>query len=357
VGRVVAYGRAVADLSQLDGLVDVDRLDAWIGARLPGEGDPLGVTRITTGHSNEVFELRRGEHRWILRRPPRVPLSKTAHDMMREFRVLTALEDSAVPHATPLVACEDPGVIGAPFYIMEPVDGFVVRDSLPPPFDVDIAARLGLGTELVDALAELTLVDWRASGLEGFGKPARYLERQVQRWLGQLAGYKTRELPDLEWVAPWLAEHTPTMGEPAILHGDYKLDNVIFGHGAPAHLAAVVDWEQATIADPLVDLGWMLALWDEPGEEPLAGLPSVTQLPGFPRRDELAARYGGRTGRDLEHLTYYKVLSLFKLACILEGSYYRFVNKTSDDPMHGIFEAVVPALARRARALAQGGTL
>ena len=337
-------------------LVDVPALELWLGDQLPGAGEPLEVERITTGHSNEVFEVRRGGHRWILRRPPRVPLSPTAHDMMREFRVLTALEGTTVPHPRPLVACPDPEVIGAPFYLMEPVDGFVLRTSLPPPFDADVDARYGLGTELVDALAELACVDWRAAGLEGFGRPDGYLERQVDRWLGQLERYKTRDIPELDAVAPWIRANTPAMGDPAILHGDYKFDNVIFHHGAPARLAAVVDWEQATIGDPLVDLGWMLGLWDEPGEEPLgAGGSVVTTVDGLPTRDELAERYARRTGRSLEHLTYYKVLSLFKLACVLEGSYYRFVNKTSDDPMHGLFEFLVPALARRALTLSQEG--
>src|SRR5438552_9182414 len=284
-------------------LVNVTALEEWLGDRLPGRGHAIEVERITTGHSNEVFRVTRGDHTWILRRPPRVPLSPTAHDMMREFRVLSALEGTAVPHPKPLAACDDAAVIGAPFYLMEPVDGFVIRTSLPPPFDTDVEARRGLAFELIDALAELHCVDWKAAGLDGFGRPDGYLERQVDRWLGQLEKYRSREISELEAVAPWLRDHTPPMGPPAILHGDYKFDNVMYHHGAPARLAAVVDWEQSTIGDPLVDVGWMLGLWDEPDEVPMGGLGgAITQMPGMPTRNELADRYARRTGRSLAHL-------------------------------------------------------
>jgi aminoglycoside phosphotransferase (APT) family kinase protein len=343
--------------SELEGLVDVPRLEAWIGERLPGAGAPLEVRRITSGASNEIFELRRADHCWVLRRPARVP-QVPPENMLREFRVLRALEGTPVPHPKPLLVCDDPRVIGAFFYLMERIEGFAPRLPLPPPFDTEVAARRGLGTELVDALAALARVDWRAAGLEGLGRPEGYLERQVDRWLGQLERYRTRELPGLDLVAGWLREARPEMGEPGLLHGDFQLANAIFHHGAPARLAALVDWEQSTIGDPLVDLGWLLALWDEPGEEPIrgAGNARVNQQPGFPTRAELAARYAAASGRSLDSLGWYEVLALFKLACVLEGAFARRARGQSDSPRHAGLARMVPALvASAARLVGAGG--
>jgi aminoglycoside phosphotransferase (APT) family kinase protein len=333
----------------LAGLVDVGRLEVWVGDRLPGAGEPLEVERISSGASNEMFELRRGGGRWILRRPPRHGVAPGAHDVLREVRVLRALDGTPVPHPRPLLVCDDPSVIGAPFYVMERIDGFTPREPLPPPFDADLGARHAMGIALVDGLAALALVDWRAAGLEGFGRPQGFLERQVGRWLSQLERYRTRELPGLDRVAHWLEERRPPMGEPAIIHGDYQFVNVMFAHGAPARLAAIVDWEQSTIGDPLLDLGWLLAGWSEEGEELRFGSKYLPDRRGFPTRDELADRYASRTGRDLGRLDYYVVLSLFKLACVLEGSYYRFVTGRSDNPLHERMGPLVLELVEQAR--------
>lgn len=340
---------------ELAGLVDVPRLTSWVGKRLPGSG-ALAVRRITSGASNEIFELRRGGGCWVLRRPARVAQVRP-DTMAREYRLLRALEGTPVPHPRPWFDCEDPEVIGAPFYVMERIEGFTPRLPLPAPFDSDIGARRGLGLELVDGLAALAQVDWRAAGLEGFGRPAGYLERQVDRWLSQLERYRTRELDGLEPVAEWLRDACPPMGEPGILHGDFQLANAMFAHAAPARLAALVDWEQSTIGDPLVDLGWLLALWDEPGEEPIRGSDErrVNQLPGFPRRAELAERWAQRTGRSLERLGWYEVLALFKLACVLEGAYARHARGQSDSPLHARLERMVPALVRSAHRLVRAG--
>jgi aminoglycoside phosphotransferase (APT) family kinase protein len=179
----------------------------------------------------------------------------------------------------------------------------------------------------------------------------------VDRWLRQLARARDRELPAVEAVASWLREHTPTMGEPGILHGDYQLANVMFHHGAPARLAAIVDWEQSTIGDPLVDLGWLLALWDEPGEEPVRGGVEVrvNQQEGFPTRAELAERYGAKSGRSIDHLGWYEVLALFKLGCVLEGAYARFARGESTNPAHARLELMVPNLFRSAAVIAERG--
>ncbi|MEX2268471.1 MAG: phosphotransferase family protein [Acidimicrobiia bacterium] len=339
-------------------LVDPLRLAAWLDEQLldTGDGEPLDVERITTGASNEVFVVRRGGAEWVLRRPsPNSPAPPTT--MGREFLVLSALEGTPVPHPKPHAMCNDVEVIGAPFYLMERVDGFPARIPLPPPFDADVGERHGMGTTLVDALADLSQVDWRGRGLEEFGRPDGYLDRQVDRWLGQLERARNRDLPAVDGVSTWLREHTPVMGEPGILHGDVHFGNVMFHHGGPARIAAIVDWEQSTIGDPLVDLGWLLALWDEPGEEPIRGLSEmrVTHEVGFPTRAELAERYARVTSRELEHLGWYEVLALFKLGCVLEGAYARYATGESTNPAHARLEQMVPSLFRSAAAIVEGG--
>ena len=339
----------------LAGLVDPARLAAWLDDRLPGAREPLGVERITSGASNEVFVLRRADAEWVLRRPARG--AAPSETMAREFRVLTALEGTPVPHPTPLALCEDAEVLGAPFYVMDRIDGFTPRIPLPPPFDGDATACHDMGIALVDVLGDLACVDWRAGGLEGFGKPEGYVERQVDRWFSVLDRSRTRELPDVEVVAAWLRAHTPTGGAPGLLHGDYQFANVMFANDLPARVAAVVDWEQSTIGDPLVDLGWMLALWDEPGEDPVRGPEEVrvNQQPGFPTRAELAQRYATRTGRSLDALGWYEVLALFKLACVLEGAYALYAKGESTNPAHARAEHIVPGLLRSAAAIVDRG--
>ena len=338
------------------GLLDVERLEAWIDDRLGGAGERFDVRRISTGASNEIFELRRAGHRWVLRRP--APSSRAPENLMREVRLLTALDVTDVPHPQVVVACDDVGVVGAPFYVMEFVDGFTPTRDLPAPYDVDDAARRRLGLELIDALASLGAVDWNAVGLDGFGRPDGFLERQVARWLGFDASSRTRTLDDLDVVAAWLEEHRPAPKTAAIMHGDYQFANVMFRHGTPARLAAIIDWEQSTIGDPLVDLGWLLVLWDEPGEMPIRGTGEerVSALPGFPTRAELAERYAQRSERDLGDLGWYEVFALFKLALVLEGAYARFVSGRSDNPAHARLERMVPALlASAARLVGSGG--
>jgi aminoglycoside phosphotransferase (APT) family kinase protein len=303
-----------------------------------------------------VFVLRRSGNELVLRRPA-LGSPAPPDTMAREFRMLRALDGTPVPHPVPVAFCDDVGVIGAPFYVMSRVDGFTPRIPLPPPFDVDAGARHGLGTALVDALADLAQVDWRAAGLKGFGRPDGYLDRQVDRWLGQLERVRSRDLAGVDQVAAWLRKHTPTMGEAGILHGDYQLANVMFHHDTPARVAAVVDWEQSTIGDPLVDLGWLLALWDEPGEEPVRGGDEVrvNQQEGFPTRSELAGRYARASNRSLDDLGWYEVLALFKLGCVLEGAYARHARGESTNPAHARLEAMVPGLFRSAAAIVETG--
>jgi len=338
------------------GLAETDRLVAWSDAHLPGSGELL-VRRMTAGASNEVFELVRSGRRWVLRRP--APSSRAPQEnLLREFRLLTALDATDVPHPRAVVACDDPQVIGAMFYVMEYVDGFTPTRDLPAPFAEDEGARHGLGLGLLDGLTTLGAVDWAAIGLDGFGRPDGFLERQVSRWLAFDASARTRPLEHLDTVAGWLDANRPPGGTPAIMHGDYQFANAMFRHDTPARLAAIIDWEQSTVGDPLVDLGWLLALWDEPGEEPIrgAGEERVSALAGFPTRAELTERYARRTGRDLDHLGWYEVFALFKLALVLEGAYTRHASGRSDNPAHARLERMVPSLlASAARLVAAGG--
>jgi aminoglycoside phosphotransferase (APT) family kinase protein len=338
-------------------LVDVERLDRWARRHFPGTSDPdlpLEATQISSGASNEIFELRRGGDVWILRRPPRVPLSPTAHDMVREYRVLVALDQTDVPHPHAVAGCSDDSVIGVPFYVMERIDGWTPRLPMPDDRWNEPDVLRSMAFQLVDAIAQLSTVDFRAVGLEGFGKPDGYLERQVNRWLGQLRQYQTRPLPHLEFLSTWLEDNRPPMVGAGIIHGDYQFVNTMFSETVPTRLLAVLDWEQSTVGDPLVDIGWLLGTWDEEGETSFRFEPQLSQLPGMPKRRELAERYAKRSGHPIEHLRYFEVLALFKLGCVMEGSYYRFERGSSTNPRHAQLVTTVPKMFEKAAAVASG---
>jgi aminoglycoside phosphotransferase (APT) family kinase protein len=355
-------GKGAAE-APLPPLVDPEALGRYLARALPGPGadTPLQVERIRGGHSNETFYVTRGASQWALRRPPRGPLLPTAHDVGREYRVLRGLERTTVPVPKPLLLCEDARVIGAPFYLMERVQGVVIRAELPPAFEADVVARAGLGEELIDRLADLHAVDWQAVGLADLGKPQGYLERQLRRWTGQLDASRNRPLPDLDAVTAWLAAHLPESPRATIVHGDYRLDNLIFAPEPPARALAILDWEMATLGDPLADLGYLLSFWrepDDPDEGALRKLGdaswNVSALPGFPTRAALVERYTARTGRRMDHVAFYVALAIWKLAILLEGSYKRRLAGSTDDPFFNTLDEGVPLLARRALAVCQG---
>jgi len=323
-----------------------DYLDAHFGS--PAE---LSVRRHQAGHSNETFFVRYGDGDYVLRRPPRGVFLPTAHDVGREYRVLHALESTVVRSPRTVLACDDESVIGAPFYVMERVDGIVIRTELPDSFDG--SSRGALGDELVDALVELHEVDVDAAGLGDFGRRDGYLERQLKRWSGQLELTLplTRPVPELEQLGDWLHSHRPESPQATLVHGDYKLDNVMFAPGASTRLVTILDWEMSTLGDPLADLGWMASSWLEPREgdddDVLAALNQVTRLPGFRSRAELISRYEDATGRNVDALEWYIALATWKLAILLEGSYARHLAGMTDDPFFARMELGVPALARR----------
>jgi aminoglycoside phosphotransferase (APT) family kinase protein len=344
-------------MTTLPPLIIEENLRQYLAQHLPGDDAPLAVERISGGHSNETFFIKRGTQEWVLRRPPRGPLLPTAHDVLREYRVLKALNTTNVPTPAVLLACEDTSIIGAPFYIMERVPGTVIRQELPS-YAGDVAGKRAICMALVDALVALHGADWQTIGLANFGKPEGYLERQVRRWTGQLEKSRQRPLPDLDAVSIWLAAHMPVSGPATIVHGDYRLDNVIFAEDEPRVLA-IVDWEMATIGDPLADVGYLLSFWREPGDpEPdfTSEMWRAMEQLGFMTRDEITHYYSERTGRSMHDVAFYVALAIWKLAILLEGSYSRHRAGTTDDPFFESLDKGVPALARRALAVCESSS-
>jgi aminoglycoside phosphotransferase (APT) family kinase protein len=328
-------------------------LEAFLDARGLGSG-PVEAERVGEGHSNITYLIRRAGGRWILRRPPRPPLPPSAHDVLREARLLRALAGTAARVPRVVAVADDDAVIGAPFYVMDVVDGSVVTRAAPPALD-DEAERRRMGDELIDALVEIHAVDWRACGLEDFGRPTGYLQRQLRRFGGLWEHNRTRELDTLERVGAWLAEHLPESGEATIVHGDYRLGNVMFAPRAPARLVAVFDWELATIGDPLADVGYLVATWAQAGDPQFeVALHDVTREHGFPTRAELIERYEQATGRSMSDVRWYTTLALWKSAIFLEGSYKRRLAGTTEDEFFDLLERGVPQLAERAWATANG---
>ena len=334
----------------LPALVDEQALARYLEQRLPGEGG-LTVERHRAGHSNETFFITWGGHEYVLRRPPLGAFLPSAHDVGREYRVLSALKDSPVRAPATYLACDDESVIGAPFYLMERIHGCVIRDELPAVYTEE--HRRAIGEELVDALVEVHTVDLDGTGLRDLGKATGYLERQLRRWTGQmeLTLPHTRPLPDLERVGRWLKTNLPESPRTTLVHGDYKLDNVAMSFEPPARLLAIYDWEMSTLGDPLADLGWMISFWREPGDpggDVFARTSRVTELPGFAPRAELVERYATATGIPIHDLAWYHVLAIWKLAILLEGSYARHLAGMTDDPFFAEMEQGVPALAETA---------
>jgi aminoglycoside phosphotransferase (APT) family kinase protein len=314
----------------------------------------LNALPIGEGHSCVTFSLSTDV---VLRRPPRGPLPPSAHDVLREARLLQALEPTPVRTPRVLAVCDDPSVIGAPFYIMEKIEGDVITTRVPGPLD-NPSERARIADELIDSLVELHAVDWTTIGLEGFGKPTGYLERQLRRFIGLWEHNRTRDLPAVEEVGAWLAANMPQSPPSTVVHGDYRLGNTMFASAAPARLIAIFDWEMATIGDPLADVGYMMIHWLQAGEHTgRFSLHSVTTLPGFPTRQQLIERYEERSGRSMQALSWYVTLALWKAVVFMEGNYKRAVAGSTDDPYLKEFGEGVLELAERALRVTQEGFL
>jgi aminoglycoside phosphotransferase (APT) family kinase protein len=332
--------------------VDLARVSAWMDAQGLPAGEIEDVERLAGGTQNILLRFSRGGRRYVLRRPPPHLRANSNETMRREARVLAALAGTDVPHPRLLAACPAEDVIGAAFYLMEPIDGFNPTGGLPPLHAGSPAIRHRMGLALVDGITALGAVDPVKVGLAGFGRPEGYLDRQVARWRAQLdsyselPGYPGPDIPGLERVAAWLEAHRPAHFEPGILHGDYHLGNVMYAPDGP-ELAAIVDWELSTIGDPLLDLGWLLATW--PGANgPGPGEIGVQPWHGFPTADELVARYRERTTRDTAAIAWYGVLACYKLGIILEGTHARACAGRAPAATGDMLHATTVALFQRA---------
>jgi aminoglycoside phosphotransferase (APT) family kinase protein len=327
-------------------LIDPEPLGRWLDEQGIGEGE-LSAERIGEGHSNVTFLIERGGERVVLRRPPRPPLPPSAHDVLREARVLRAVEPTDVRVPKVLATCNDESVLGVPFYLMEEVRGTVITDSVPQALDTP-EHREGVGRELIQALTEIHAADWEALGLDGFGKPSGYLERQLKRFNGLWEHNKTREVERVQQVADWLAGHMPESQPTTIVHGDYRLGNVMVADDAPPRVVAVFDWELSTLGDPLADVGYMTVTWVERSdpEGTMWSQPdAVTRAEGWQTRDELVALYEELSGRSVSDLRWYQALALWKASVFMEGNYKRFKAGNSDDQYLAAFDEGVPALA------------
>jgi len=347
----------VADTAPVrpDEALDETALAAYLRGRLPGADAPLALRQFPGGHSNLTYLLRFGEQEYVLRRPPLGPVAPTAHDMTREHRVLSALWRVFRPAPRPYLLCEDPGVIGAPFYVMERRHGVVIRTQLPPRIAGDPGRRRRVSEAVVETLVALHAVDWEAAGLAGLGRPAGFVERQVRGWAERYERAKTRDIAAIRDLARWLAERIPPAPPPTLLHNDYKLDNLMLDPDDPGRVVAVLDWEMATLGDPLVDLGLLLCYWAD-GTDPPARRQSVSQVtaePGFLSRAELLARYAAETGRDVARIAFYETFALYKVAVVVQQIYFRYERGQTKDPRFSGFEDRVAGLAEAALDVAE----
>jgi aminoglycoside phosphotransferase (APT) family kinase protein len=316
------------DGERMEATVSQGALRAWMDGQGLGSGPLEDVEGLTGGTQNILLKFRRGERSYVLRRPPQHLRANSNETMRREARVLAALAPTEVPHPRLIAACPEEDVLGAAFYLMEPIDGFNATSGLPPLHAGSEVVRRRMGLSLVEGIAALGALDYRQLGLEGLGQPDNYLERQVARWRAQLDSYAAHpgwtgadKIPGVARVAAWLDANRPSAFKPGIIHGDYHLANVMYRFDG-GELAAIVDWELTTIGDPLLDLGWVLATWPEPDTLGVEAI-GVEPWRGFPSATDLVDHYRPRTERDLSAIDWYAVLACYKLGIILEGTHAR----------------------------------
>ncbi|MGX7680204.1 phosphotransferase family protein [Jatrophihabitans sp. DSM 45814] len=308
-----------------DPTVDAESLGRWLDTQdLPGKGEPIEQRYVSGGSQNDIFEIRRGELHGAIRKPPQEAPAPRDDGILREWRIIEALDGTNVPHTQAIAVCPDASVLGRPFYIMGFVDGWspTGRKGWPAPFDTDLSVRPGLAFELVEGVARMGAVDWQGKGLQDLGRPEGFHDRQVERWMRFYDRIKAREIPGLEEATSWLASHRPIDFVPGIMHGDYQYANVMFQHGAPAKLAAIVDWEMGTIGDPKLDLAWALQGWPEDTSVD-SGSVGYVDPKGMPGRSELLEYFAKSSGRQVDDFDYYMVLARWKLAIVLEQGYQR----------------------------------
>ena len=315
----------------------LDALGPYLAERLGTSADGLEVKQFPGGHSNLTYLLTMGGKEYVMRRPPFGSKVEKAHDMGREHEVLSALSAVRDWAPKPVLFCDDPKIIGADFYLMERIEGVILRRKIPDGIEVGEAMAKRLCETLLDTLVDLHSLDVEEVGLGDLGRPEGYVERQVNGWAKRYEGSRTDDIPQMRQVAQWLADHMPTSPPACIIHNDYKFDNVVYDSTAFEKIVGVLDWEMATVGDPLMDLGTALCYWVEEGDaDGLKNLAfSPTMGPGFYTRRQLAERYADKTGRDLTHINFYFTFGLFKTAVVLQQIYFRWKQGLTKDPRFG----------------------
>ncbi len=335
--------------------IDTAALASYLRGKLPGVEESLTVRQFPGGHSNLTYLLEAGGREYVMRRPPLGPLAPKAHDMAREYNVLGAVHPFFPPAPRVCLLCDDPAIIGAIFFIMERRRGLVLRRDIPPEFAADPTFGARVSEAFVDCLAALHAVDVDRVML---GKPAGFLERQVDGWAERWQHAQHETLPQMDALVRWLQDRRPASPPPTLVHNDYKLDNLMLhtgGPGEPVRVEAVLDWEMATVGDPLVDLGCVMCYWPEAGDPPVRrdALSDITTRPGWFTRAQIVERYARLTGRDVSGLGYYEVFGIFKIAVVLQQIYIRYRRGQTRDERFRNFDQRVRGLVEIAAALAE----
>jgi len=332
--------------------LDWQRLAEYLRRELPLPDAPMEVEQFPGGHSNLTYLVRFGDVEMVLRRPPFGPVPPRAHDMARECRVLAAVHPHFPLAPRPLLLCEDTAVIGSVFFVMERRRGIVIRTEEPAAIAGNVALRSRISGSIVDTLADLHGIDIAAHGLESLGKPSGFVARQIRGWTERWHGAKTSEVPEMEALAAWLDQRVPPdPARPALVHGDYKLDNVMLDERDPEQLAGIFDWEMSAVGDPLVDVGILLCYWVHVASADDDAIASVTKQPGWFGRDEILERYAARTCAALDGIALYEVFAVFKLAVVIQQIYARYVRGQTDDARFAALGERVAMLARIATEL------
>ena len=338
--------------------LDLARLQPFLFDHFGGSG-PVSLEQFPSGHSNLTYLVRLGKRELVLRRPPFGSKVRSAHDMAREYRVLSKLHPAYPVAPKAILYCDDLSILNAPFYLMEPIRGLIIRQEPPPglPFAPDTARRLS--EAFLDNLARLHRLDYAAIGLADLGKPQGYLERQVKGWIERYHGSKTHDLPEVERISAWLTERMPSTYEAALIHNDYKYDNVVLDPADTTKIVGVLDWEMCTLGDPLTDLGTALAYWTDPQDpEELRKIGSApTTLPGTLTRSQLVERYAVATGHDLGDMTFYLAFARFKVAVIIQQIYYRYAQGLTQDARFAAMPKRIHALLRASWHCAESRTI
>lgn len=349
----------MGDSQYLDSLVDREALASYL-ADILGPANHLSIEYHQAGHSNETFFLDWGDQELVLRRPPSGETGESAHDVLREYRVMDALQETSIPVPRTVAGCNDHDIIGADFYLMERLHGDVIRDEEPDRF-AKPSMRQKLSNRFIDVLGKIHTLDTASVGLDDLGHPPGYTGRQVERWTAQLewafeVTWDDRPIPPLREVATWLENNVPDTYEHTLVHGDYKLDNVMFGPGVPPSLIGVFDWEMCTRGDPSMDLGWLLVYWPDPNDpEPADSMTTqIPRRPGYPTRSELLDRYEDQTGLSFRDDRFYRTFGVFKMAGACEMMYRRYLEGNSENPAYPKMEQRVPAIADRAMRIIDG---